>query len=98
MAKTPMKINQEIPMLGTPCTLSLTGNVGVPLMATLKLPGFTLGILVWLFSTPIVMNYPNSSQVRTLYQGHQNTTSTSLVATYAPPYTSCNESYDTSNC
>ena len=57
-------------MVGTPCTIPLIGNVGVPLMATLNLPGFTLGLLVWLFSTPTVLNAPDASQVSSLYQGH----------------------------
>ena len=84
-------------MLGTLCTIPLTGNVGVPLMATLNLPGFTLGILVWLFSTPIALNAPDTSQVRSLYQEYQNTTSPSPVAASPPPSTSCGEIVDTSN-
>ena len=84
-------------MLGTPCTIPLTGNVGVPLMATLNLPRFTLGLPVWLFSTPTVMNAPDASQVSSLYQGHQNNASPSLVAASPPPFTLCGESSNTSN-
>ena len=65
MADTPLNTNQEIPMLGTPWTIPLTGNVGVPLMATLNLLGFTLGLPIWLFSTPNVINDPYSSHVGT---------------------------------
>ena len=97
MANPPLNINQEIPMLGTPCTIPLIGNVGVPLMATLNLLGLTLGILVWLFSTPTVLNDPDASQVSSLYQGHQNTASPSHVVDSPPPSTSCGESTDTSN-
>ena len=97
MASTPLNTNQEIPMLGTPCTIPLIGNVGVPLMATLNLPGFTLGLLVWLFSTPTVLNAADASKVRSLYQGHQNTTSPSPIVASPPPSTSCSESTDTSN-
>ena len=75
MDNTPLSTNQEIPMLGTPCSIPLIGNVGVPLMATLNLPGFTLGLLVWLFSSPTVLNAPDPYQVSSLYQGNQNTTS-----------------------
>ena len=75
MANTPLNTNQEIPILGTPSTIPLTGNVGLPLMATLNLPGFTLGLPVWFFSTPTVLNAHDASQVISLYQGHQNTTS-----------------------
>ena len=91
MANTPLNTNQEIPMLGTPCTIPLTGNVGVPLMATLNLPGFTLGLPVWLFSTPTVLNAPDASQVSSLYHGHKNTASPSPVLDSPPPSTSCGE-------
>ena len=93
MSNTPLNTNQVIPMLET---ILLTGNVGVPLMATLNLPGFTLGLPVWLFFTPTVLNAPDASQVSSLYQGHQNTASPSLVVD-SPPSTSCDESTDTSN-
>ena len=83
--------------MGTPCHIPLTGNVGVPLMATLNLLGFTLGLPVWLFSTPIVLNAPDVSQVSSLYQGHQNIVSPSPVVSSPPPSTSCGESSDTSN-
>ena len=96
MVNTPIDTNQETPMLGAPCNFLLTGNVGVPLITTLNLPGFTLGILAWLFSTPTVLNAPNASQPRTLYQGNQKNASPSHVAISPPPYTSCGESYDTS--
>ena len=66
-------------------------------MATLNLPGFTLGLPVWLFSTPTALNAPNASQVSSLYQGHQNTASPSPVVDSLPPSTSCSESTDTSN-
>ena len=97
MASTPLNTNQEIPMLGTPCIIPLIGNVGVPLMATLNLPRFTLGLPVWLFSTPIVLNALDASQVSSLYQGHQNTASPSPVVDSPPPSTSCGESTNTSN-
>ena len=73
-------------MMGTPCFIPFTGNVGVPLMATLNLPEFTLVLPVWLFSTPTIPNAPDSSQVSSLYQGNQNIASPSLVD--ASPYPS----------
>ena len=97
MDSTPLNANQEIPMLGTPCTIPLTGNVGVPLMATLNLPGFTLGLPVWLFSTPSVLNDPDASKVSSLYQGYQKIASPSPVVDSPTPSTSCGESIDTSN-
>ena len=76
-------------MLGNPCTIPLMGNVGVPLMATLNLPTFTLGLPVWFFSTPNVLNAPDASQVSSLYQEHQNTASPSPIVDSPPPSTSC---------
>ena len=84
-------------MLGTLCTIPLMGNVGVPLMATLNLPGFTLRLPVWLFSTPTSLNATDASQISSLYQGDQNTTPPSPVVDSSPPSTSCSESIDTSN-
>ena len=97
MDNTPTDTNQETLMLGAPCTFPLTRDVGVPLMVTLNLPGFTLGLLVWLFSTPTVLNAPSASQVRSLYQEHQNVSSLSPVVVSPPPSTSCGESIDISN-
>ena len=84
-------------MMGTPCTIPLIENVGVPLMATLNLPGFTLGLPVWLFSTRTALNAPDVSQVSGLYEGHQNTASPSPIVDSPTPSTSCGESTDTSN-
>ena len=84
-------------MLGTPYTIPLTGNVGVPLMATLNLPRFTLVLPVRLLSTLNILNALDASQVRSLYQGHQNTSSPSPVVDSPTPSTSCGEIIDTSN-
>ena len=92
-----MDTNQETPSLGTPYTIPLIRNVGVPLMATLNLPGFTLGLLIWLFSTPTILNDLDASQVSSLYQGHQKNASPSPVGYSPPPSTSCGESTNTSN-
>jgi hypothetical protein len=35
-------------------------NVGPPYIATLSLPGLTIGLLVWLFSTPVILNEGDS--------------------------------------
>ena len=97
MSNTPLNTNQETPMIGAPCTFPLIENFGVPFMATLNLPGFTLGIPVWLFSTPTALNAPDDLQVSSLYQGYQNTSSPSPVVASPPPSTSCGESTDTNN-
>ena len=66
-------------------------------MATLNLPGFTLGLPMWLFSTPTVLNALDASQVSSLYHGHQKIASPSTVVDSPIPSTSCGESTDISN-
>ena len=46
--------NQGIPVEGNPGHFPAFGNVGAPYMATLSLPGLTIGLPVWLFSTSVV--------------------------------------------
>ena len=46
--------NKGIPHDGTPSPFSSWGEVGAPHMATLSLPGLTIGLPVWLFSTAVV--------------------------------------------
>ena len=48
--------NQGIPLEGIPGHFPPFGNVGAPYMATLSLPGLTVGLPVWLFSTSVVPN------------------------------------------
>ena len=61
MVEIPKSSNQEIPFHVDPCNFSSFGNVGPPMMATLSLPGLTIGLPVWLFSIPSVPNVPNAS-------------------------------------
>ena len=48
--------NQGFPLGGNPSPFSSWGDVGAPHMAILSLPGFTIGLPVWLFSTSVVQN------------------------------------------
>ena len=48
--------NQGIPLNENPSTFPCFGNVGPPYMATLSLPGITIGLPVWLFSTSLASN------------------------------------------
>ena len=48
--------NQGIPLEGNPSPYTSWGNIGAPHMATLSLPGHTIGLPVWLFSTSVVQN------------------------------------------
>lgn len=72
MDKVPENTNHGTPMQGGLCGFPGFGNVGAPLMATLSLPGFTIGLPVWLFFSPVVLNAPNASQTSNLYQEHKN--------------------------
>lgn len=46
--------NPGIPSYGNPGNFPPFGNVGAPYMATLSLPGLTVGLPIWLFSTSLV--------------------------------------------
>ena len=54
--------NQGIPFDGNPSPFPPFGNIGAPYMATFSLPGFTIGLPVWLFSTSLVKNVVISPQ------------------------------------
>ena len=62
MATFPEFTNQGIPSNGNPSNFPPFGNVGAPYMATLSLPGLTVGLPVWLFSTSVVPNVPTTVQ------------------------------------
>src|ERR1700733_12380335 len=48
--------NQGFPLGGNPSPFSSWRDVGAPHMATLSLPGFTIGLPIWLFSTSVIQN------------------------------------------
>ena len=48
--------NQRFPLGGNPIPFSSWGDIGAPYMATLSLPGITIGLPVWLFSTSVIQN------------------------------------------
>jgi hypothetical protein len=61
MASTPGSTNGGTPAFGEPYTFPSFGNFGPPYVATLSLPGLTIGLPVWLFPTPVIPNPPNVS-------------------------------------
>jgi len=79
MATVPEFTNQGIPLSENPSTFPYFGNVGPPYMATLSLPGFTIGLPIWLFSTslapntPIVPPQPNASPQQSSPSQHHQT-------------------------
>ena len=58
MATFPEFSNQGVPYEGIPSPFPALGNIGAPYMATLSLPGLTVGFPVWLFSTSVVSSVP----------------------------------------
>ena len=65
MATTPESTDQGIPFDGNPSPFPPFGTTGAPYIATLSLLGFTIGLLVWLFSTSLVQNVMISPQSST---------------------------------
>ena len=58
MEAFPKFSNQGVPYEGSPSPFPTLGNIGAPYMATLSLPGLTVGFPVWLFSTFVVPSVP----------------------------------------
>ena len=100
MVEIPEGTNQGTPIHRDPCAFPCFGNVGPPMMATLNLPGFIMGLPIWLFTNPIVLNVPDASQASTLCQEHQTNPHpflSSPIKSYPPPSSSSGESTTTSN-
>ena len=54
MASPSRNTNQETPLPSMSFVFHPYGDVGPPLMATLSLHGFTIGLTVWLFSSSVI--------------------------------------------
>ena len=70
------------------------------MMATLNLVGFTVGLLVWLFTNLVVLNAVDASQVSIVFQEHQTNPDplhSSPDRFDPPPSSSSGESTNTSN-
>jgi hypothetical protein len=61
MALNTESTNGGTPSPGEPYTFPYFGNFGSLYIATLGLPGLTIGLSVWLFPTPVILNTPNVS-------------------------------------
>jgi hypothetical protein len=56
MVSVPGMTNEGTPFPGEPFVFPSYRNIGPPYIATLSLPGLTIGLPVWLFSTPVISN------------------------------------------
>jgi hypothetical protein len=71
MASVPRMTNEGTPFPGEPFIFPSYGNIGPPHIATLSLPGLTIGLPVWLFSTQVIPNAVSASVTSTSPQEHQ---------------------------
>jgi hypothetical protein len=71
IVSVPEMTNEGTPAPGEPFIFPSYGNIGPPHIATLSLPGLTIGLLVWLFSTQVILNAISASVIRTSPQEHQ---------------------------
>jgi len=105
MAKNPESTNKGIPFNGNPSPFPRFGNIGAPYMATLSLPGLTIGLPVWLFSTSLIQNFIISPQWSTPQTGKNqppvdskvDPLPSSSVVSSSPSSSSPGESIGTSN-
>jgi hypothetical protein len=71
MASVPEMTNEGTSTPGEPFVFPSYGNIGPPHIATLSLPGLTIGLPIWLFSTQVIPNVISASVVSTSPQEHQ---------------------------
>jgi hypothetical protein len=71
MMSVPEMTNEGTSVLGEPFVFPSYGNIGPPHIATLSLPGLTIGLSVWLFSTQVIPNAVSASVIRTSPQENQ---------------------------
>jgi len=63
--------NEGTPALGKPFVFPFYGNIGPPHITTLSLPGLTIGLPIWLFSTHVIPNAVSASVTINSPQEHE---------------------------
>jgi hypothetical protein len=71
MASVPKMTNEGTSAPGEPFVFPSYGNIGPPHIATLSLPGLTIGLPVWFFSTQVIPNAVSASVISISPQEHQ---------------------------
>jgi hypothetical protein len=87
MVSVPEMTNEGTSAPGEPFVFPSYGNIGPPHIATLSLPGLTIGLSVWLFSTQVILNAVSDSVVSTSpqeYQPHVDPSPSSPVRSSSP--------------
>jgi hypothetical protein len=87
MASVPRMTNEGTPAPGEPFVFPSYENIGPPHITTLSLPGLTIGLPIWLFSTQVIPNAVNASFTRTSpqeYQPHVDPSPSSPVRSSSP--------------
>jgi hypothetical protein len=87
MASVPEMTNEVTSGPREPFFFPSYGIIGPPHLATLSLPGLTIGLSVWLFSTQVIPNAVSASVTSTSPQEHQphvDPSPSSLVRSYSP--------------
>jgi hypothetical protein len=109
MASVPEMTNEGTSAPGEPFVFPSYGNIGPPHIATLSLPGLTIGLPVWLFSTQVIPNAVSASVISTSPQEHQphvdpspsspvrSSSPSSLARSPSVPSSSSSESSEASN-
>jgi hypothetical protein len=109
MVSVPEMTNEGTSAPGEPFVFPSYGNIGPPHIATLSLPGLTIGLPVWLFSTQVIPNAVSASVVSTSPQEHQphvdpspsspvrSSSPSSLARSSSVPSSSSSESSEASN-
>jgi hypothetical protein len=70
MASLPGMTNEGTHFPREPFVFPSYGNIGPPHITTLRFPGLTIGLPVWLFSTQVVPNAVSASFVNNSPQEH----------------------------
>jgi hypothetical protein len=100
MASVPGMTNEGTSAPGEPFVFPSYGNIGPPHITTLSLPGLTIGLPVWLFSTQVISNSVSASVTRISPQEHQphvDPSPSSLAMSPSISSSSSSESYEASN-
>jgi hypothetical protein len=109
MVSVPEMTNEGTSAPGEPFVFPSYGNIGPPHITTLSLPGLTIGLPVWLFSTQVISNAVSASVISTSPREHQphvdpspsspvrSSSPSSLARSPSVPSSSSSESYEASN-